>query len=293
MADFPRTEMGGVSVSRLVMGTNWWLGFSHTSQAKDCLIRETMTAEKIADVMEVFLRAGVDTSLGTRPEEKVQKAVKIAEDRVGRHIIQVGTPGFNLDGSAKAASDNQAAVEAYARIGCEFCWPHQSTTDALCNRVTRSFPGLPAILKLIRDHKMIPGLSTHMPEAPVYADETNLDVAGYVQIYNAVGFLMQIEVDWVHRMIWQCKKPVITIKPLAVNKVMPLVGMAFNWATIRPCDMVCIGTSTPDEAKEILEISHSILERRQDSVQLQRTRSKASVERKKKSGPSDRPTVNA
>jgi len=121
-----------------------------------------------------------------------------------------------------------------------------------------------------------------MPEAPVYADETGLDVATYIQLYNAVGFLMQIEVDWVHRMIWQCKKPVITIKPLAVNKVLPLVGLAFNWSTIRDQDMVCVGTSTPDEVRECIEISLSILERRTPDVQLQRTRSKASVERKKK-----------
>jgi hypothetical protein len=135
---------------------------------------------------------------------------------------------------------------------------------------------------MIREAGMIPGLSTHMPEAPVYADETGLDVATYVQIYNAVGFLMHIEIDWVHRMIWNAKKPVITIKPLAVNKVMPLVGLAFNWSTIRDQDMVCVGTTTPEEVREILEISFSILQRRTPEVQLQRTRSKASVEPKKK-----------
>ena len=46
---------------------------------------------------------------------------------------------------------------------------------------------------------MIPGLSTHMPETPIYADESGLDVDTYISIYNAMGFLMQIEVDWVQR----------------------------------------------------------------------------------------------
>jgi len=124
---------------------------------------------------------------------------------------------------------------------------------------------------------MIPGLSTHMPEAPVYADETGLDCEVYIQIYNAAGFLMQIEVDWVHRMIWQRAKPVITIKPLAAGKVLPLVGLAFNWSTIRDRDMVCVGTSTPDEARAVIELSLSLLERRMSEVELQKTRSKASV----------------
>jgi len=282
MAGFPRTEVGGLSVSRLIMGTNWWLGFSHTSQAKDRLINEMMTAERIADVVEVFLRAGVDTMLGNRPDPKLQKAIQLAEDRTGRHVIQMGTPGYNLAGTREAEAENQRICEAYAKIGCEYCMPHQSTTDALVDRKTRSIPGVERLLRMIRDHGMIPGLSTHMPEVPVYADETDLDVATYIQLYNAVGFLMQIEVDWVHRMIWQCKRPVITIKPLGVNRVMPLVGLAFNWATLRDQDMVCVGTSTPDEAKECIEISLSILERRSDRVELQRTRSKASVEKAKK-----------
>jgi hypothetical protein len=161
------------------------------------------------------------------------------------------------------------------------CLPHMGTTDALVDPQTRTIRGMDAFCRQIREAGMIPGLSTHMPETPVYADESGLDVATYIQIYNAVGFLMQIEVDWVHRMIWQCRRPVITIKPLAVNKLPPLVGLAFNWSTIRNQDMVCIGTSSPDEAREVIELSLSILERRTPEVQLQHTRSKASVERKK------------
>ena len=60
MADFPRTKIEDLSVSRLVMGTNWWLGFSHTSKAKDAFILEYHTPERIADVMEVFLAEGID-----------------------------------------------------------------------------------------------------------------------------------------------------------------------------------------------------------------------------------------
>ena len=36
---FPRTEIGGISVSRMVMGSNWLLGFSHTGAAADKMIR--------------------------------------------------------------------------------------------------------------------------------------------------------------------------------------------------------------------------------------------------------------
>jgi len=131
---------------------------------------------------------------------------------------------------------------------------------------------------MIRDRGMIPGLSTHMPETIAYADAAGLDVATYIQIYNAAGFLMQVEVDWVHRIIWEARKPVIVIKPLAAGRLHPLVGLAFVWGTLREQDMVTVGTMSVDEAAEIIEYSLALLERRKPELDLQRTRSKASIE---------------
>lgn len=36
---FPRTTVGGVSVSRMIMGINWLLGWSHTSVSADEMIK--------------------------------------------------------------------------------------------------------------------------------------------------------------------------------------------------------------------------------------------------------------
>ena len=58
----------------------------------------------------------------------------------------------------------------------------------------------------------------------------------------------------------------------------PLVWLAFSWATIRDQDMVTIGCSTPDEAREVIEISLAQLSRRASTVELQRTRSKTSID---------------
>jgi hypothetical protein len=132
--------------------------------------------------------------------------------------------------------------------------------------------------KLIRERGMIPGLSTHMPEAVIYADKQNADIETYIQLYNATGFLLQVETDWIMQVIRNAKKPVMTIKPLAAGKLLPPVGLAFVWSTIRDCDMVTIGTTTADEARECIEISLALLEKRIPDVELQKTRSKKSLE---------------
>jgi hypothetical protein len=116
-----------------------------------------------------------------------------------------------------------------------------------------------------------------MPESVVYADQTGVDVETYIQIYNAAGFLMQVEADWVMRIIQEAKKPVMTIKPLAAGRLLPVVGLAFVWNTIRDCDMVTIGTTTPDEARECIDISLDLLNRRLPDNELQKTRSKKSL----------------
>ena len=35
---FPRTTVDGVSLSRMIIGTNWILGYSHTSVSADQMI---------------------------------------------------------------------------------------------------------------------------------------------------------------------------------------------------------------------------------------------------------------
>jgi len=101
-----------------------------------------------------------------------------------------------------------------------------------------------------------------MPELIIYSDLNEYDVETYIQIYNCMGFLMQVEVEYIHKVIWNAKKPVMTIKPMAAGRVSPFVGLTFSWNTIRPCDMVTVGCFTPEEADEDIEISLAALERR-------------------------------
>ena len=277
MSDFPRTAIDGLSVSRMIIGTNWFLGFSHQSAAKDKHIRETMTREKIADILEVFLRAGIDTTIGLMTEPHMLDAIKDAEDRVGRAVIKIGTPAFDISDSPDALANTEKILDQQAAGGTAVCMPHTSTTDLLLDKWARTIRDMPKYSAMIRERGMIPAISTHEPESIIYADERDLDVQTYVQIYNAAGFLMPIEIDWVHRVITNAKKPVLTIKPMAAGRLIPLVGLAFSWSTIRDQDMVAVGTMTPDEAREVIEISQGLLERRNPGVALQKTRSKASL----------------
>ena len=61
MEQFPRTTVGGVSLPRMLIGTNWLLGWSHTGAAADAAIRDKFAKpEDFWPVFAVFLSAGVD-----------------------------------------------------------------------------------------------------------------------------------------------------------------------------------------------------------------------------------------
>ncbi len=272
---FPRTMVGGVSLPRLLIGSNWFLGYSHTSLAKDHFIKEYQTRERVADILEVFLKHGVDAVMAP-PSDLLEDAVREAEDRTGRAMIRILTPIFDIVGDPDRDSP-EAALDRCKELGATFCMPHQCVTDALMDRMQGVIRDIDKYTQMIREREMVPGLSTHMPETVIYADKTGADVETYIQIYNAAGFMMQVEADWVMRTIRNAEKPVMTIKPLAAGGLLPVVGLAFVWNTIRDQDMVTIGTTTPEEAREVIELSMDFLERRIPKNELQRTRSKTSL----------------
>ena len=277
MDKFPRTMISDISVSRMIIGTNWFLGFSHTSVAKDSFIKSYQDTKKVADILETFLDHGIDTVMGP-PDPLLIDAVKEAQDRTGDELILILTPTFNIIPGGPKENDAEAVLDMCKRFQCKICMPHMIVTDTLLDKMNGEIRNIEKYTAMIRERDMIPALSTHMPETIIIADKTKADIETYIQIYNAVGFLMQVEPEWVMQIIKNAHKPVITIKPLAAGRLSPLTGLPFVWSTIRNNDMVAIGTTTADEAKEVIDISFDILNRQIPDITLQRTRSKRGLE---------------
>ncbi|MBI5722682.1 MAG: hypothetical protein HZA50_01900 [Planctomycetes bacterium] len=282
---FPRTTVGGMSLSRMIIGTNWFLGWSHTTAAKDSYITTHVKDRKsIADILEVFVKAGVDTIMGNITCDPLHAAVQDAQQRTGKKIIVVSTPSFPVNPKVLTAGwdlDEVARIlDKEAKLGAHFCLPHTSTTDCLIDKVTREIRGAKKLCEMARQRGLIPGLSTHMPEAIIFADESGLDVETYISIFNSMGFLMQVEVDWIANVIRNARKPVMTIKPMAAGQLRPFQALIFAWNAIREQDMITVGTMSPREAHEIIEISLNILNKQAVAVKLQETRSKSTIKPK-------------
>jgi len=266
---FPRTTVGGVSLPRMLMGTNWLLGWSHTSAAADKAIKEKYASPAdFYPVFEAYLEAGVDAVMAPASTNPIMvDAIRYAEEKSGRKIIIIDTPAMNVDDSAEARAQAKEVIRHSKKIGSTFCLIHHTSVEQLINKNKRIIDRLPDYLYMIREEGMLPGLSAHMPEVVQYTDWNEYDVETYIQIFNCMGFLMQVEVESVARIIWNAKHPVMTIKPFAAGRCTPFVGLTFNWNVIRDCDMITVGANSAAEVREDVEISMAALERRNPDIE--------------------------
>ena len=262
--EFPRTMVENVSLPRMLIGTNWIAGFSHTGHAADMDIHSTNgTPEKVFPILETFADYGIDAIMGGTTGDGINRdSIKYFEDKTGKKLIQIDTPGMNMDDSKEARAEAEATIKRSAKNGATFCFPHHGSVEQLVNKNKRTIDRLPDYLYMIRENGMIPGLSAHMPELILYSDWNEYDVQTYIQIFNCMGFLMQIEIESIIQIIHNAKKPVMTIKPMAAGRVSPFVGLTFNWNVLRPQDMITVGCKTYWEAYEDIEISFAAFEKR-------------------------------
>jgi len=270
---FPTTFVEDLEISRLIAGSNWLMGYSHYSAAKDQWIKSYMTTERIAEVLCIFARNGINAFMSMQ-NPILKEALRVVKEETGVQMHWICTP------SGEHVEDLLPGIEQSAEMGASICMPHQHWTDGNMVVNERRIIGLEKVTERIRQLGMIPGLSTHRPETVVVCDKAGYDVATYIQLYNAIGFLCQVETDWIARVINETSKPIMCIKPLAAGRLNPPTGFGFVYHSIKPSDMVCIGTLSPFEAEEDIHIVREILSGESATErELTYSRSKAALKR--------------
>ncbi|MDX1357734.1 MAG: hypothetical protein R3232_02770 [Clostridia bacterium] len=279
MKSFPKTEVAGISLPRMLIGTNWMLGWSHTSPSADKMIKNRFsTKEKIAEIIEAYLKYDINAVMGLfYGNEILLDGIHLAEERTGRKVIIIDTPVIDVNDSRTSRESAKQVIKYSADIGADFCLLHHSCAEQLVNKLHGTLDRLPDYTYMIREAGMIPGLSAHMPELILYSDDNEYDVQTYIQLYNCMGFLMQVEVEAVARIIHNAKKPVMAIKSMAAGRISPYIGITFAYSTLRPCDMVTIGAYTADEVHEDVEIAMAAIERRFPDMDTRNSPNKTKV----------------
>ena len=261
------TTIGGIEVSRLVLGSNPFFGFSHKSAAQDTWLKRYFTDERIYEIMLVAAELGINLFVSS-PQPRFAQLRRRLQEETGFHMYWACTPGGG-------SGDDLAAGIAYtAELGAEICLPHTSWIEAQLRVGEREVAGLEQALARIRALGMIPGVSTHRPEVLPIAAERGYDVETFILPLNVLGFLCPFEVEWQARTITRCSRPVIVIKPLAAGRLTPEPGLTFVYQRAKPTDTVAIGVLSPEELREDAALAAELIAGRSVSQDLPVTRSK-------------------
>ena len=236
----PRIRLEHLELSRLICGTNPFLGISHFTQSRDMFLREFFTVDKIAEVMGYVLEEfGVNCCLSS-PRDEIYEAINIVEKDIGERFIWLCTPSTR--GTAKALEpDIFKQIQWCADHGVSVCMPHRDYTDAYMNSASMTIEGIPEITTCIRDLNMIPGLSTHYHHAIRISQVQKYDVPVIIQPLNTLGFQSDIEVNTLVKTIQSTEIQIINIKPLAAGRLLPEVGLPFCYNSIKKNDFVACG----------------------------------------------------
>ncbi|OFX15984.1 MAG: hypothetical protein A2Z18_07780 [Armatimonadetes bacterium RBG_16_58_9] len=267
--ELPKTDIGGLEIARVVCGSNPFVGSSHSTEARARWLRRYFTHERIVEVLLKCVELGVN-SLVCSPREDMHKALETTRKQSGKEMHWICTP-------QDEQGDIRDDIKWCADHGVRICMPHSIYTDSRLNVKENRIDGIEPVLESIRNHGMIPGLSTHRPEVLMVSQSAGYDVETCLLPFNVIGFLCAVEIEWTARVIRDYKKPVICIKPFAAGRITPAPALEFVFKNSKPIDLVCAGFLSPEEVEEDLEMTVDILSGRQTNVQLNVTGSKKAL----------------
>lgn len=236
----PKVRLENVELSRLICGTNPFLGISHFTQSRDMFLKEYFTVERIAEIMGYVMEEfGVNCCLSS-PRDEIARAIDLVEKDIGEQYTWLCTPS-SRNTAKDLPGDIFKQIEWCAEHGVRVCMPHRSYTDAFMNPSKGIIEGLPEIIEKIRDNDMIPGLSTHYHHAIKICERRDYDIPVIIQPLNVLGFQSDIEVNTLANLVRRTRIQIINIKPLAAGRVLPQVGLSFCFNSIKDNDLVACG----------------------------------------------------
>jgi len=270
MRTLPMTKIGHLEISRLMIGTNTFFGHSHFSAARSYWLRRYFTLDRIIEVMCACVEEGMNATI-SGDLDTMAEAIRKVKDLTGVKVHWMATPG------GQNLAELKEGIRHSAEVGADFCMPHVSYTDNHLLIAEKRIVHAEEIIEYTRALAMGTGWSTHLPHTIVVSDAAGYDADTYVQPFNSIGFLCNVETDWVGSIIRNAKKPVTCIKPLGAGRIMPPTALQFVYHNIKPSDTVVIGLLSPEEVEEDVKIVRQILTGSEEEVELQETRSKAGL----------------
>lgn len=246
-------RIGKIKVSRFILGSNPFSGFSHQNQKMDEAMKRYYSVARIKATIRQAEALGVNTLIAR------------GDHHIIRMLMEYRDEGSKIQWFCQTCPEvgnHETCIHRAADNGATACSIHGGVMDNLLanNRLNE----IPAMLKLIRKKGMLAGVAGHNPGVFAWA-EKNLDVDFYMcAYYNSAHRDKRAEhvsgmSEWfgdedrqiMTRLIRNLSKPVIHYKIMAAGRNDPAEAFACAAACMRRNDAVCVGVFTRDNPRMI------------------------------------------
>ena len=250
-----------LQVSRFILGSNPFSGFSHQSPEKDWEMRHYFSAEKIKDTLRQAEALGVNTVIAR------------TDFHAMRVLFEYRDEGGALQWFAQTCPEvgsHATCIQRAHTYGAKAVHIHGGVMDHLFAQ--GKLDEIPPVLDLIRSYGMLAGIAAHNHHVIEWAEE-HLDVDYYLCCYynpdrrderpehlaGAVEQYLDEDRQAMTGLIQRLSRPVVHYKIMAAGRNDPSAAFAFAASKMRANDAVCVGIY-PKDRPAILDEDVRLLE---------------------------------
>ncbi len=249
-------RLGTVEVSRFIVGSNPFSGFSHQSAEVDTRMRTYFTAANIKAVLHDAEGLGITAVLGR------------TDLHVMRLLYEYGNEGGTLQWLAQTCPGvgPQELCIGYARdYGAKACHLHGGHMDWLY--ANGKIDEVPPLVDRIHECGMAAGIAAHDPNVIRWAEEVGLPVDYYMcsyynsmrrderpeHVHGAKEWFWEKDRATMTELIGSLSKPAIHYKVLAAGRNDPAEAFGVVADALRPQDACCVGIFPADKSDMLAE----------------------------------------
>ena len=244
-----------LTVSRLMLGSNPFSGFSHQGVARDDEMRHYFSAARIKATLLSAEALGVNAMIA-RTDFHVIRTLMEYRDEGGKLMW--------FAQSCPEVGSHTLCIERAAQNKAVACHLHGGVMDYAFAQ--EKLDDVQPALDLIREKGMLAGIAAHNPKVITWAEE-NLDLDYYLcSYYNPIPRekgaehvsgteekYLDVDRDKMTALIPALSRPVVHYKVMAAGRNDPAQAIAYAAARMRAHDTMCIGVFPKDDPGMLAE----------------------------------------
>ena len=248
-------HIGSQEISRFILGSNPFSGFSHQGSERDREMKHYFSTEHIKATLRDAERLGITTLIGR------------TDHHVMRVLLEYWDEGGKIQWFAQTCPEvgnHEACITRAASGGAKACHIHGGVMDYMLAQ--NKMDDVAGVVAMIRKHGLLAGIAGHNPKVFEWA-EANVKVDYYMcSYYNSAHRDEKAEhvsgtTEWfleddrriMSELIPKLTKPVIHYKILAAGRNDPQEAFDFAAKCLRPTDAVCVGVYPRDKASMLAD----------------------------------------